>query len=154
MIMLLTLVRMNESPEETAGVLLIDGRPFCGTLEPPVVPNARHPKGAIPLGWYKMTLAYSSPYGRILPLLHMVPNFEQVRIHAGNNKDHTNGSILVGKLSGKMLFYSLSIERQLVSKLMELPREEFYLEVTTPERFFVEHDRYVSLSKWRHLLKY
>ena len=152
--MLLTLVRMNESPEETTGVLLIDGHPYCGTLEPPVVPNARHPKGAIPLGWYRMTLAYSSVYGRILPLLHMVPNFDQVRIHAGNNKDHTNGSILVGKLSGKLLFYSLTTERQLVSKLMEMPREEFYLEVTTPERYFVEHDRYVKLPRCRYLLKY
>ena len=152
--MLLTLVRRNESPEETTGVLLIDGRPYCGTMEPPVVPNARHPKGAIPLGWYKMTLAYSSSYGRILPLLHMVPGFEQVRIHAGNNKDHTNGSILVGKLSGKLLYYSLTIERQLVSKLMEIRKEELYLEVTTPERYFVERDRYVNIPNWRYLLKY
>ena len=57
---------MNESPNETTGVLLIDGHPFCGTLEPPVVPNARHSKGAIPLGWYHMTLTYSAVYGRIL----------------------------------------------------------------------------------------
>ena len=153
MIMLLTLVRTKESPEETMGVLLIDGHPYCGTLEPPVVPNAQHPKGAIPVGWYKLTLSYSSPYGRILPLLHMVPNFKQVRIHAGNNKDHTNGSILVGQPSGKFLFFSMSIERRLVCKLMAMQREEFYLEVTNPERFYIEHDRLVCLPNWQGLLR-
>ena len=115
--MLLTLVRTKESPEETMGVLLIDGHPYCGTLEPPVVPNAQHPKGAIPLGWYKLTLSYSSPYGRILPL------------------------------------FSMSIERRLVCKLMAMQREEFYLEVTNPERFYIEHDRLVCLPNWQGLLR-
>ena len=46
--MLLSLIRTNESPNETTGILLIGGKPFCGTLEPPTVPNATHPKGAIP----------------------------------------------------------------------------------------------------------
>ena len=151
--MLLTLIRTNESPEETNGVLFVDGHPFCGTLEPPVVPNAQHPKGAIPLGWYHMTLAYSPVYGRILPLLHMVPGFENVRIHAGNNKDHTNGSILVGKPCGSLLFYSLTTEKKLVEKLKETPKEELYLEVTTPERHFVEHDRYAKIPYWPNLLR-
>ena len=151
--MLLTLIRMNESPDETTGVLLIDGHPFCGTLEPSVVPNARHPIGAIPLGWYHMTLTYSSVYGRILPLLHIVPGFENVRIHAGNNKDHTNGSILVGKPCGSILYYSLSTERQLVAKLMEMPKEDFYLEVTTPERHYTEHGWFANVPNWSDLFK-
>ena len=47
--MVLSLIRINESPNETTGILLIGGKPFCGTLEPPTVPNATHPKGAIPV---------------------------------------------------------------------------------------------------------
>ena len=47
--MVLSLIRTNESPNETTGILLIGGKPFCGTLEPPTVPNATHPKGAIQL---------------------------------------------------------------------------------------------------------
>lgn len=74
--MLLSLIRINESPTETTGILLCGGKPFCGTLEPPVVPNATHPKGAIPLGWYKLTLTKSPKFGRVLPLLHYVPGFE------------------------------------------------------------------------------
>ena len=105
--MLLSLIRTNESPNETTGILLIGGKPFCGTLEPPTVPNATHPKGAIPLGWYKLTLTRSSKFGRVLPLVNYVPGFEGIRIHAGNTKDHTAGCILVGQLSGNTLLHSV-----------------------------------------------
>ena len=96
--MLLTLIRNKFTPAETLGTLLIDGKPFCDTLEPPVVPNARHPKGAIPEGWYKVQVIRSPKFGRLLPLLYYVPGVEGIRIHAGNNRDHTTGCILVGEL--------------------------------------------------------
>ena len=137
--MLLSLIRTNESPSETTGILLIGGKPFCGTLEPPTVPNAQHPKGAIPLGWYKLTLTRSPKFGRVLPLLHYVPGFEGIRIHAGNNREHTAGCILVGQLCGNTLYYSLSTESDLVERLNKHKDEEHYIEVTTPERFFTEH---------------
>lgn len=170
--MLLSLIRINESPSGTTGILLIGGKPFCGTLEPPVVPNAQHPKGAIPVGWYKLTVTRSPKFGRLLPLLHYVPNSigvpkelrsnggsespehlnvakrqsvcegaERVgiRIHAGNNREHTSGCILVGKLSGTTLYYSLSMEKELVERLNKHNDETHYIEVTTPERFFTEH---------------
>ena len=124
--MLLSLIRINESPNETTGILLIGGKPFCGTLEPPTVPNATHPKGAIPLGWYKLTLTRSS-------------KFEGIRIHAGNNKDHTAGCILVGRLSGNTLLHSRQTEQDLIAKLQKHPEHENYIEITTPERFFTEH---------------
>ena len=137
--MLLSLIRTNESPSETTGILLIGGKPFCGTLEPPTVPNAQHPKGAIPLGWYKLTLTRSPKFGRVLPLLHYVPGFEGIRIHAGNNREHTAGCILVGQLYGNTLYYSLSTESDLVERLNKHKDEEHYIEITTPERFFTEH---------------
>ena len=95
--MLLTLIRDTFTTAETLGKLYIDRKLFCDTLEPPTVPNARHPKGAIPEGWYKVTVTRSPKFGRLLPLLHYVPGFEGIRIHAGNNRDHTSGCILVGE---------------------------------------------------------
>ena len=137
--MLLSLIRINMSPQETTGILLIGGKPFCGTLEPPIVPNAQHPKGAIPVGWYPLTLTKSPKFGRVLPLLHYVPGFEGIRIHAGNNRDHTAGCILVGTLNGNTLQYSRSTEHDLVEKLQKHNDETHYIEITTPERFFTEH---------------
>ncbi len=127
--MLLTLIRDTFTPAETLGKLLIDGKPFCDTLEPPSLMhcigtecsanikamqassssqnkqvvsgtlkcNAQHPKGAIPQGWYKIQVTRSPKFGRLLPLLYYVPGFEGIRIHAGNNRDHTSGCILVGE---------------------------------------------------------
>ena len=137
--MLLSLIRINESPTETTGILLIGGKPFCGTLEPPTVPNATHSKGAIPLGWYKLTLTKSPKFGRVLPLVNYVPGFEGIRIHAGNNVEHTSGCILVGRLNGCTLLYSKQTERDLVAKLQKHLDHENYIEITTPERFFTEH---------------
>ena len=96
--MLLTLIRDTFTPSETLGKLYIDRKFFCDTIEPPVVPNAQHPKGCIPLGWYKLQLTVSPKFGRLLPLLYLVPGFQGIRIHAGNNRDHTSGCILVGEL--------------------------------------------------------
>ena len=137
--MLLSLIRTNLSPQETTGVLLIGGKPLCGTIEPPVVPNALHPKGAIPLGWYKLTVTKSPRFGRVLPLLHHVPGFEGIRIHAGNNREHTAGCILVGQLNGTTLLHSRSTEKDIVERLQKHSHEEHYIEITTPERFFSEH---------------
>ncbi|MBO7408558.1 MAG: hypothetical protein J6T85_01550 [Paludibacteraceae bacterium] len=103
--MVLTLIRTNFSPAETTGILLVSGKPFCGTLEPPVVPNAQHTKGAIPLGWYKVTVVQSRKFGRVLPLLH-----------------------------------SQSMERALVEALSHHPDETHYIDITDPERYYVEHN--------------
>ncbi len=137
--MFLSLIRTNESPSETTGILLIGGKPFCGTLEPPTVPNRQHPKGCIPLGWYGLTVTRSPKFGRLLPLLHNVPGFEGIRIHAGNTRDHTAGCILVGRLNGNTLLNSLSTEKALTERLNKRNDETHYIEITTPERFFTEH---------------
>jgi len=140
--MLLSLIRTNFSPQETTGILLIGGKPFCGTLEPPSSMHCigtEHTKGCIPLGWYPLTLTKSPKFGRVLPLLHYVPGFEGIRIHAGNNRDHTAGCILVGQLSGTTLLHSRSTEHDLVERLQKHRDEPNYIEITTPERFFTEH---------------
>lgn len=140
--MLLTILRTSFTSEETLGSLLIDGKPFCSTLEPPVVPNVQHPKGAIPAGWYRLTLTRSPKFGRILPLLHYVPGFEGIRLHAGNRKEDTAGCILVGERAAlsKLLFNARQTEQSLVEILQTeaYANHEIYIEITTRERYLVE----------------
>ena len=57
--MILTLIRDTFTTAETLGKLYIDHVFVCDTLEPPVVPNARHPKGCIPQGWYNVSVLVS-----------------------------------------------------------------------------------------------
>ena len=154
--MLLTLIRDTFTPAETLGKLLIDGKLFCDTLEPPVVPNARHPKGAIPEGWYKIQVTRSPKFGRLLPLLYYVPDFEGIRIHAGNNRDHTSGCILVGERAERYeplqegcalatttatigtptLYCSRRTEQSLTQQLIQAQNthEEIYINITDCDR--------------------
>ena len=64
--MLLTLVRMKKTKHAVMGVLLVDGKMMCDTMEPPLEPNATHPKGAIPMGYYKLSLTHSPRFNRVL----------------------------------------------------------------------------------------
>ena len=144
--MLLTLIRDTFTPAETLGKLLIDRVPFCDTLEPPTVPNAQHPKGCIPQGWYRLTVTQSPKFGRLLPVLHMVSGFEGIRIHAGNNRDHTAGCILVGELYSRpaddmqtvpTLFHSKQTEQTLVSLILkaQTAHDDIYIDITDTDHY-------------------
>lgn len=115
----------------TIGRLSIDGKYFCDTLEDTVRDTNRngvfdngerkiHGRTAIPYGRYKVTLTLSPRFGRILPLLHDVPQFTGVRIHSGNTADDTEGCILVGynRAVGKVLD-SRKTEQRLVNMMID-----------------------------------
>lgn len=140
--MLLSLIRDTFTSDCTLGILFVDGEPFCGTLEPPIVSNALHPKGAVPAGWYRLSLTWSPKFQRVLPLLHCVPGFAGIRLHAGNRKEDTQGCLLVGVRSGcsLQLADSCQTEKRLVELLQreDDAREELYIEVTDVERYAVE----------------
>lgn len=51
---------------------------------------------AIPSGRYRVEVTYSPKFKRWLPVLHDVPGFTGIRIHAGNTAKDTEGCILVG----------------------------------------------------------
>ena len=75
---------------------------FCDTLEPTwrdYAHGGRKIKGrsAIPEGRYAVVISWSPKMKAWLPILLGVPNFEGIRIHAGNTAKDTQGCILVGR---------------------------------------------------------
>jgi hypothetical protein len=100
----------------TIGTLYIDGVRFCDTLEDrnrDLNRNGKFDNGerkvmhqtAIPFGTYRVVVARSPKFGRDLPRLMNVPNFDGILIHRGNTAADTSGCILVGenKVRGKVI---------------------------------------------------
>jgi len=99
--MKLKLIRTFIGSDYTIGSLAVDGIYFCETLEDlprkVKIPN----KTCIPKGAYKVILNFSNRFQKTMPLLLNVPEFEGIRIHAGNTANDTSGCILVGKNTKK-----------------------------------------------------
>lgn len=96
--MKLELKRKNLAAQYTEGDLFINGRFFCNTLEDAVRGEGQKIPGetAIPAGEYKVQITWSPRFNKELPILLNVPMFAGIRIHPGNDKDDTEGCILVG----------------------------------------------------------
>ncbi len=102
--MRINLKRLVYSSTTTIGQLSVDGKKVCDTLEDVVrAPGAPKVWGrtAIPSGAYPVIVTWSPHFKRPLPLLVGVPNFEGVRIHAGNKAEDTEGCLLVGTYDKK-----------------------------------------------------
>jgi hypothetical protein len=94
--MKLHLYRKEFTDQSTIGELWIERSFFCYTLEDAVRDIKIAGETAIPAGSYQVIMSYSPRFKTVLPLLCGVPDFEGVRIHAGNTAKHTEGCILVG----------------------------------------------------------
>ena len=96
----LTLKRRWLTPRSTVGELFVDGKFECYVLEdryrPPPEPKV-YGKTAIPNGRFEVRITPSPRFKRDLPLVINVPGFEGIRIHPGNNADHTEGCLLPGR---------------------------------------------------------
>ena len=101
----LTLQREPSTEESTPGKLFINGEFECFTLEDMV----RELSGvrvaawkvvsqtAIPTGTYNVTIDMSQRFGREMPHILDVEDFDGVRIHSGNTSADTEGCILIGQ---------------------------------------------------------
>lgn len=97
----MTLNRMVFTDKSTQGEIWLDGKFVCYSLEPtcrsgPKVPDHT----AIPAKRYLVNIQYSNKFGKKMPFLVDVPNFEGIMIHPGNFPDDTHGCILVGQTKG------------------------------------------------------
>lgn len=105
--MLIELLRYSSQKDDTLGVMLIDGRFACYTLEDEFRTQKVYGETRIPAGQYEIGFrregGFHSRYERLFGEMHAgmlelknVPNFEHILIHCGNRDDDTAGCILVG----------------------------------------------------------
>lgn len=106
--MKLDLIRYNHREDSTNGMLLVDGKFECYTLEDERRAVKVSGETAIPHGHYKiqarrditpLTKSYRNRYDFFDYHFEImdVPNFERIYIHVGNWDEDTEGCILVGK---------------------------------------------------------
>ncbi len=93
-------IRQWPTHKSTQGKLAINGVFFCYSIEDPVRPVKVPKETAIGYGRYPVVITPSARFKCDMPLLLNVPNFQGVRIHAGNDADDTEGCILVGMERG------------------------------------------------------
>ena len=100
-------LRFNNGEDSTNGLLFIDGKFECYTLEDEHRDSKVRGETRIPAGEYDIKLRkeggfhakYSKRFSDIHDgMLHIVniPGFEYILIHAGNTDEHTAGCLLVG----------------------------------------------------------
>ena len=141
--------RTHFSDDGTLGMLYINGKFFCHTLEPRKrARGARKVPGktAIPDGTYLLNLSRTSPrfsnYKRYpwakawsgkMPMLCNVPGFNAILIHVGNTPNDTEGCILVGEAKNTtFILHSVDTFHRLMKRLMRHPRHvPLYITVRT-----------------------
>lgn len=92
------LTRVGEYQDATFGVLSVDGRPICVTLEDKWRNNERM-VSCIPKGKYIIKRHKSPKFGDCFKLQD-VPGRSDILIHAGNTDADTHGCILLGTMFG------------------------------------------------------
>lgn len=101
----ISLKRTYFTEKSTIGVLTVNHHFECFSLEDKDRQlesggEKIYGKTAIPRGRYRIIVDLSQRFGRTLPRLLSVPNFEGIRIHAGNTTEDTDGCILTGQTIG------------------------------------------------------
>lgn len=99
--MKLDLARDRQTRQGTTGHLLVDGVPFCVTLERSAA-RFGDPHPCIPAGEYRVTLYRSPHLGRLMPLIEDVPGRSGIEIHWGNFVRDFEGCVGVGDTRGEL----------------------------------------------------
>lgn len=141
----------KEYPTYTRGVLFIDDKKFCETLEDvnrDINRNGKFDNGeakvygdtCIPYGKYKVIVSYSPKFKRELPEILGVNSFSGIRIHRGNTIKDTLGCILCGeKVVNGYLYNSTPYELELTSILKQ--------EVTRGNTIYLDIVKYEEESR-------
>ena len=94
--MRLLLERIHSSKTDTLGILFVDGKFYCYTVEDEYREVKVMDETRIPQGTYWIALTYSNRFDRTMPEIKDVPGFTGIRIHSGNTEKDTSGCLLVG----------------------------------------------------------
>lgn len=99
----IVVVRDDCNDRRTFGTMTFPDGLVVQTLEDVVRPSGVKVvhETAIPAGTYPVTVTMSRRFGRLLPLISGVNQYEGVRIHAGNTTQDTAGCLLVGTSRGR-----------------------------------------------------
>ena len=109
----LTVLRYNSESDYTDGLLFIDDKFECYTLEDEYRSVKVFGKTRIPDGKYKLELRtvggfhnrylkrYGNKFHKGMLWVTDVPNFKYILIHIGNDDDDTAGCLLVGSTANK-----------------------------------------------------
>lgn len=94
--MIIRIIREPSLNGTTIGVVMVDDRFLCWSLEDAIRDVKVAGETAIPAGRYRVALTHSPKFGRVLPEVLNVPGFAGVRIHPGNSAADTEGCLLFG----------------------------------------------------------
>ena len=98
---LLEIIRLEEDKQYgTFGMLLINKKVFCATLELPYNDNKRN-VSCIPYGFYTCEKTHSAKFGTVFEIMD-VPNIDNILFHAGNTINDIEGCIIVAQYHGKL----------------------------------------------------
>lgn len=133
-------IRYNDTGNETLGLLYINGKYKCFTLEDEHRKEKVFGETRIPNGIYRLGIRdvggfherYSKRFDWHKGMIEVtnVPNFKHILLHVGNTDSDTAGCLLVGELATKTTLgnsvkayreiYELIIEELLVGNLCEI----------------------------------
>lgn len=95
--MTIRIIREPSHDGTTLGVVFLDSRFYCFSLEDQIREGVKIPgETAIPAGRYEVRITWSPRFNRLLPEVLAVPGFEGIRLHPGNTIADTSGCILLG----------------------------------------------------------
>lgn len=94
------ILRIEQGEEGTFGVLRINGRAWCVTLEPPDAGNVRD-ISCIPVGRYRCRRVESRRFGDTFEITD-VPGRSHILLHPGNVVSDTRGCVLLARQFGSL----------------------------------------------------
>ena len=134
--MILLLKRRIFTANTTIGTLSIEGQRICDTLEDAdrkLEEGGKkiYGKTAIPRGKYEVKITWSNRFKKYMMEVLEVPQFEGIRIHAGNTHENTDGCPLCGEAIDEYTLINSRVMTNRVYDMVEkaLKTEKVWLEV-------------------------